>query len=249
MATQEIYVRGATDSDARGPFTLEQLVTLVEVGQVTADTYFYDSTSEQWLLIGNHHAMKSALWPEKKKIGFKQHDFKTINQAVTDSAAPITVQDFLAAAEGKTEETKDKSEKISAMMSAAVWGTRSTAILCLLSAFALILPNVEALTNLDLGAMLAKPFVLVGVLDAILGILLLLGVISLYPFVRFRAVFGFGFLGLIFLAQGQVTPLIAVAAGSAGIYFCTIFLSFVPLAVSSLIGLIGMIILATTSYS
>ena len=72
MGTQEIYVRGANDTEARGPFTLDQLSTLVEAGQVTTETFFYDATSEQWLLIGSSPAMKAALWPEKKKIGFKQ---------------------------------------------------------------------------------------------------------------------------------------------------------------------------------
>ncbi|WP_438482139.1 GYF domain-containing protein [Oleiharenicola lentus] len=249
MATQEIYVRGANDTEARGPFTIEQLITLVEAGQVTAETYFYDSTTEQWILIGSSAAMKAQLWPEKKKMGFKQKDFKSVTQIPEDSAPPISVQDFLAAAEGKTDDTKDKSNKADSMMNAAVWGTRSAAIICLLSAVALILPGIDALTSMDFAKIMEKPFVLLGVVDALLGILLLLGVITLYPFVRFRAVLGLGFLGFLFLAQGQLTPIIAVAAGSVGLYFCTIFLSYVPLTVAALAGVVGMVMLATTSYS
>ena len=30
MANQEIYVRGVNDTEARGPFTVEQLISLVE---------------------------------------------------------------------------------------------------------------------------------------------------------------------------------------------------------------------------
>jgi hypothetical protein len=79
--------------------------------------------------------------------------------------------------------------------------------------------------------------------------LLLLGVITIYPFVRFRAVFGLGLMGFLFMTQGQLTPMIAVAAGSVGLYFCTIFLSYIPLAVAALVGIGGMIMLATLPYS
>jgi hypothetical protein len=43
--------------------------------------------------------------------------------------------------------------------------------------------------------------------------------------------------------------MIAVAAGSVGLYFCTIFLSYIPLAVAALLGLGGMAMLATMSYA
>jgi hypothetical protein len=94
-----------------------------------------------------------------------------------------------------------------------------------------------------------RPFIFLGIADAFLGILLLLGVISLYPLIRFRAAFGLGFLGFLFMTQGQLTPMIAVAAGAVGLYFSTIFLSYIPLAVAALLGLGGMVMLATMAYS
>ncbi len=244
----EYYVRGVNDTDARGPFSIDQLVSLAEAGQVTRDTYFYDATSEQWLLLSSNEAMKAALWPEKKKLGFKQMDFKPINEETTDSAPPITVQQFLDAAEGMTEETKGKKDKGDMMMSAAQWGTRSAAIISLASAVALVLPGVEGLMAMNVSKIMETPGVILGVVDVIIAVLLFLGVIQIYPFVRFRAVFGLGFLGFLFLAQGQLTPMIAVAAGSVGLYFSTIFLSYIPLAVSALLGLGGMAMLATMAY-
>ncbi len=253
MANQEIYIRGANDTEARGPFTMEQLVSLAETNDpakgVTLETYFYDATTEQWLLVGSNPEMKAALWPEKKKMGFKQKDFTVIGEEKTNSAPPITVQEFLAAAEGKTEDTKGKKDKSQMMMTAAIWGTRSAAVISLLSAVALILPSIDVLIAMDLPKILEKPFILLGLVDAGIGILLLLGVITLYPFVRFRAVFGLGFLGFLFMTQGQLTPMIAIAAGSTGLYFCTIFLSYIPLAVAALLGLGGMAMLLTLSYS
>ncbi len=249
MANQEIYVRGASDTEARGPFTMEQLVSLVEAGQITAETYFYDAATEQWLLISSSQQMKSLLWPEKKKMGFKQKEFKVVNEDKANSDTPITVQQFLAAAEGKTEDTKDKMDKSVMMMNAALWGTRSAAAISLLSAATLILPGIDDVIALDLPKIALRPLMFLGAVDVVIGMLLLLGVISLYPFVRFRAAFGLGCMGFLFMTQGQVTPMIAVAAGSVGLYFCTIFLSYIPLAVAALMGLGGIIMLATLSYS
>jgi hypothetical protein len=249
----EYYVRGLNDTEARGPFSMEQLRSLTESSDpaknVTPETYFYDATSEQWLQIGSHEQLKAALWPEKKKMGFKQKEFKVVNEEKSDSAPAITVQEFLAAAEGKTDETKGKKDKSEQMMKAAAWGTRSSAIISLLSAVALILPSIDLLLAMDWVKLADRPFVFLGILDAGIGVLLLLGVITIYPFVRFRAVFGLGFMGFLFMTQGQFTPMVAVAAGSTGLYFCTIFLSYIPLAVSALLGLGGMAMLATLSYS
>jgi hypothetical protein len=249
MANQEIYVRSVNDTEARGPFSMEQLSSLVEAGQITLDTYYYDAATEQWLLISSNAEMKGVLWPEKKRMGFKHKEFKAVNEDKSDSAPPITVQDFLAAAEGKTDETKGKKDKNVGMMAAAIWGTRSAAIISLASAVALVLPGFDALTSMDVNKMILYPGLLLGVIDAGIGLLLLLGVIQIYPFVRFRAVFGLGFLGFLFLTQGQLTPMIAVVAGSVGLYFCTIFLSYIPLAVAALLGLGGMAMLATMSYA
>ncbi|HEY0864914.1 MAG TPA: hypothetical protein VGD97_12485 [Lacunisphaera sp.] len=249
----EYYIRGLNDTEARGPFSMEQLRSLTESSDpaknVTPETYFYDATSEQWLQIGTHDQLKSVLWPEKRKMGFKQKEFKAVNEEKSDSAPAITVQDFLAAAEGKTDETKGKHDKGEQMMKAAQWGTRSAAIISLLSAIALILPSIDLLIAMDMAKLADKPFVYLGIVDAVIGLLLLLGVIQIYPFVRFRAVFGLGFLGFLFMTQGQLTPMIAVAAGSTGLYFCTIFLSYIPLAVAALVGLGGMAMLATLAYS
>lgn len=249
MANQEIYVRGVNDTEARGPFSMEQVVSLVEAGQVTQDTYYYDAATEQWLLLTSNAEMKAVLWPEKKRMGFKHKEFKAVNEDKSESAPPITVQDFLNAAEGKTDETKGKKDKNVSMMAAAIWGTRSAAFICLASAVALILPGSDALASMDFAKIMLFPGVLLGAVDAVIGLLLLLGVIQIYPFVRFRAVFGLGFLGFLFMTQGQLTPMIAVAAGSVGLYFCTIFLSYIPLAVAALLGLGGMAMLATMSYT
>ncbi len=244
----EFYVRGANDTEARGPFSLEQLTSLAEAGQVTADTFYYEAAKEQWLTLGSSEELKVLLWPEKKKITFKAKEIKSLN-VEREGDKPITVQDFLDAAEGKTDETKDKSDPEVIMMKAAIWGTRTAAFTCLISGVALVIPGIDAIISLDPVRILAQPYVLLGVGDVVLGVLLLLGVISLYPLVRFRAVFGLGFLGFLFWTSGQNTALAAVSAGAVGLYFSTICLSYVSLAIAAIFGLGGVIALATLSFS
>ncbi len=252
-AGPEYYIRGLNDTEARGPFSRDQLASLAESNDagkgVTPETYYYDTATEQWLTIGSNAELKALIWPEKKKMGFKQKEFKVINEEKPDSAPAITVQEFLAAAEGKTEDTKGKKDKGESMMIASQWGTRAAAVISLLSAVALMLPGIDAIVALDVTKMMDKPFILLGLADALIGLLLLLGVISIYPLIRFRAAFGLGFLGFLFMSQGQLTPMIAVAAGATGLYFCTIFLSYIPLAVAALLGIGGMVMLTTMSYS
>jgi hypothetical protein len=245
-AGPEYYIRNATDTEARGPFKVDQLVSLAEGGQVTPETFYYDAATEQWLAIGANPELKSAIWPEKKKLGFKQKELKSLNPEPVsgEKTKEITVQDFLDAAEGRTDETKGKKDKTGSMAKAAMLGTRGAAIICMISAVAMTLPSIDALTAMDLAKLMDKPFVFLGVVDAVIGLLLFLGVISIYPLVRFRAVFGLGFLGFLFMTQGQSVAVMAVAAGSAGLYFCTIFLSFIPLGIALAAGIGGMVALA-----
>lgn len=243
----EFYVRSINDAEARGPFSIEQLASLAEAGQLTPDTYYYDATTEQWLALESNAELKAQIWPEKKRLGFKEKEFKAVNQETSDSAPPITVQQFLDAAEGRTDDTKGKKDKSLEMMKAAIWGTRGAAAILIISAVALMLPGIDALVALDLNKLMEKPLILLGVVDLVLGVLLMLGLISLYPFVRFRAVFGLGFLGFILWSQGDTTAITALAAGSAGLYFSTIFVNYLPLAVALLAGLGGMAALAGMS--
>jgi len=61
------------------------------------------------------------------------------------------------------------------MMNASIWGTRSAAVISLLSAVALILPSIDAVIAMDLAKIMERPFVLLGAVDAVIGLLLLLG--------------------------------------------------------------------------
>jgi hypothetical protein len=66
-------------------------------------------------------------------------------------------------------------------------------------------------------------------------------VVALYPFVRFRAALGFGFIGFLFwTGDTSPTAMFALIVGSIGLYFCTVFVSYLPVIVCALMGLAGL---------
>jgi hypothetical protein len=244
MATQEFYIREASETEARGPFNHEQLVSLAETGQVTVETLWYDPTVEDWAAIGANDALKSALFPEKRKLRMKAREAAPqVRQS--DALAPITIQDMLAGAEGRTAETKDKIDPAIAQARAARVGMWSVILCLVLAAAGEILPGADAIAALDVEKILDQPLIFLGALDLFVATMLGLGVVSFYPLIRFRAAAGLGLFGFVFLAQGLGIPALAVLAGSAGIYFATITVDTLQVLVASALGLAGS---AGTSY-
>jgi hypothetical protein len=239
MATQEFYIRNETDTEARGPFTIEQLTSLIDSSQVTPATLFYDPTAEQWTAIEQDAVLKESLFPEKKKLAMRSvPKMETLNRE-SNTSAPIKVDDLLAAAEGKTADTKGMADPYSSMARAAGLG-RWSAILALLAAAAgEVLPSSDVITEMDPMKILVNPLVIFGALDLFLAVMLGLGAVTLYPFVRFRAALGMGFIGFIFFTHGQPDLLLGLAAGSLGLYCVTIFVTYFPVILSALLAIGG----------
>lgn len=240
MATQqELYIRNATETEARGPFNVQQVADLAEAGQVTPETLVYDANAEQWVAFKDQPELLAAIFPEKKKLSLKAKEIKTLNK--TDEAAkPITVNDMLDAAEGRTDDTKGKSDPALDMARAARIGMIGAIATLVLAAAGEILPGTEALMSMEGAKLLQKPLVLLGALDLGLAVLLGLGMVTIYPFIRFRAALGLGLMGFMFYAQGASLSLALVSAGCVGLYLCTVFVSLVPVILAAAAGVGGM---------
>lgn len=232
MATQELYIRNATETEARGPFNAQQIADLAEAGQVTAETLVYDANTEQWVALNTNTELMAVVFPEKKKLSLKAKEIKTLNKADAN-AKEISVHDMLAAAEGRTDDTKGKADPEIAMARAAKIGMFGALIALVLAAAGELLPATDVLTAPTLEKIIAQPFVILGVLDIILAVLLGLGMVTLYPLVRFRAALGLGLMGFVFYAQGHPLPLMQAAAGCIGLYLCTVFVSLIPAIVAA----------------
>ena len=209
---------------------------------MTDKTLVYDEASEDWVVIGTNLELKALLFPEKKKLQIRQQtDEPTTDQAATDSRPPISVDDMLAAAEGRTEDTKDRLDPQIAMGRAAAIGAWSCVIMLLLSSAAEVAPSIDFVTEFKVEKLLEHPLVIFGALDLLLAVIIGLGMLSAYPVIRFRAALGLGFLGFIFFTQGLTLPFLAVVAGSTGLYLCTVTVSIPIVLISSLVGIAGML--------
>lgn len=244
MATQEFYIRNASETEAHGPFTQEQLVSLAEAGKVDPQTLYYEAGSEQWVTIGANAELKATVFPEKRRLTIKPKDRVESVNAAADMAPPLSVDDMLAAAEGRTAETRDKRDKNIAFERAALIGRHACTAMLFLSMAGLLVPSIEQLVSFDTTYLVSQPFVYFGLFDLFLTFMLGLGAVSTYPLVRFRCALGVGFLGIIFWCQGQIVPVITLTAGAIGLYLSTVFVSYFALALSSSIGLAGMLAFA-----
>ena len=114
------------------------------------------------------------------------------------------------------------------------------AVACLvLAAAGEILPGADAIAAVDVNKILAQPLLFLGGLDLFVAVMLGLGVVSFYPFVRFRAALGFGLYGFIFAAQGPTLGLLAVTAGSAGLFLVTMWVDMLPVLIAASLGTAG----------
>jgi hypothetical protein len=240
MATQEFYIRNASETEARGPFTNEHIVSLAETGQITLETLYYDAGKEQWVPVGENAELCAIAFPEKTSLKLKaKTKLKALNLADAQ-ATPISVDDMLAAAEGRTADTKDKLDPAQARERSAVMGLHSTTILLIVSAAALMLPSIDVLVNPDFAVLIGHPLALLGVFQAVLAVLLILQVTQAYPLVRLSCTLGLGLVGFLLWTRGQTAPLSAYVIGSAGLYFCTVFINFVGIGLAAGLGLAGL---------
>jgi len=156
-----------------------------------------------------------------------------------DSLAPITVEDMLAGAEGRTADTKDKKDPAILQAHAARIGMWSAVACLVLAAAGEILPSADSIAAMDVAKILGQPLAFLGVFDLFVAVMLGLGVVSFYPLVRFRAALGLGLFGFIFYAQGSPTPLLAQAGGAVGLYFATVWVDMLPVLIVSSVGILG----------
>jgi hypothetical protein len=83
------------------------------------------------------------------------------------------------------------------------------------------------------------PFILIRLLDMMLGLFLFLEVTSAYALVRFRATLGIGFFGFLFWADGDLLPIAAVAGASIGAFLTTLTVNLGAVIIYSVLGLAG----------
>ncbi len=239
--TLEYYVRKAEETDARGPFNLEQLASLAENGQIDLDTYYYDAGAEAWAPLSGNPELIAQIFPTRKTLRVKAKsaaEVATINSN-QDNAPAITVNDMLLAAEGLTEETKDKLDPAIAQAKAAGIGLYAALAILIVCAAAFILPSVDRLFALDVPGIIAAPLSILGLLHLGLAAALGLGAVTAYPVVRFAAMLTLGFAGTLFHLEGHPLPVLFSALAAAGLFLCTLLVHLQGVIFAAAAGFIG----------
>lgn len=244
MATQEFYIRKADETDARGPFNMEQLASLAENGQMDPATLYYEAATEQWTPLRDNTELLQVLFPQKKILRVSPKASIASLNVEHELDKPITVQDMLAAADGRTEDTKDKLDPDIASGRAAVIGRYAAIATSVVTAATFVIPAIPKMLEQNWAGLLETPLVFVGLVDLFFVLVLLLGATTVYPLIRFRATVVLGYLGFMLYAGENLPLLAAAAAASVGLYLCTVALNLTLVLIAAILGVGGAVMLA-----
>ncbi len=252
---EEYYIRQPDTETARGPFDREKLASLAEAGQVNDETLYYDEAQEAWVRVLDNDDLRRALFPEKKKLVLRSktsEELNLLNRLDESQSQDITVEQFLAAAEGETSETRHFKKAELAREKAAALSTPLIGMMITFVALSLIFPSWDIIQELidaenkDYMILVGKPLLLVGLFDLFMAICVFLGATEIYPVIRLRAMMGLGFFGFTYWSYYQISGELndlyaayACIAGGIGMFGATLTLNLFLLSLFALAGLAG----------
>lgn len=245
---QEYYIRKSEDADARGPFSMEQLSSLAETGQVDPQTTYYDVDKEEWLPIAANDALRAALFPEKRKLRVKAKEVVNPINAPADPSKKekvISVTDMLDAAEGLTEDSKTGVSQITQSKVRAVQiGLYSCSLALLAHSIALGVGERDIILGAEFEQVLLRPLFYASIIDLVFSFVLFLGVAEAYPAIRVRSAAMVGFLTFSYLHLGDPRLVVAAGLSAAGTYALTYLTNLKWVLLAALLGIGGAVWLA-----
>jgi len=240
----EYYIRQPDSEEARGPFDLGRIQSLVEAGQVTEETLYFDDAGQAWRKLVDDPEMKAAIFPEKTRVTLRRKekgDFKNLNQN-EDQKPKVSVEQMLAAAEGATEETKHTKEKQKWAERAAGLAVPGLGVAMLVQALIHIFPNLDLLQRIgedsDYLLLLREPLLLLGLFDLFIALCLFLAVTEIFTLLRLRATAGMGYFGYFYWALWQngdpsgLGLMASALAAGIGVFFATLTQRFTLMVIS-----------------
>ena len=112
--------------------------------------------------VGQNEELMAQLFPQKKKLKVRPKDQVQSLNASSESMPPIEVTDMLAAAEGRSADTKDKADPREALARAARIGMWTNTAILLISGLALIAPSIDTIVAGNYPKLLSQPFAILG---------------------------------------------------------------------------------------
>ncbi len=253
--SEEIYIREADSENARGPYSMDKIRTLAEAGQMTPDTLYYDQTQQAWLPISSNDTLKAQVFPERAKLSLKPKVSSEDKRFETkeETGKAVDVRDTIAAAAGMTTETKAFRSNLNSLERAAALAVPLIGATILLTAVNLIVPYLEVLQTNVMGetgkpiAILRIPGLILGGVNVITGVLIFLGLTTLFPFVRFLSMAAAGFFFFLHYTQYNATDVktvlylaLAGVIGQFGLFGATLCSQLSRMIFMGLLGLGGM---------
>ena len=226
MSAQELYLRPANATEARGPFPPDQLAELARAGELTPETLVFDPNREGWVALAERPDLLALAFPPRPRLTLKprpafapgvEPSTPESSSAAPASLAMPEVKEILTASNRIAEaETKR-------LVRGATLGRRGALAGSLLAAGSGLAPLAGGpLPASPLAALLTHPGLLLVPVDVVLAVLLATGATGPYPFLRFRAAFGLGYAGLLLQQVGATSSGVAMAVGAAGTFACTL---------------------------
>lgn len=206
----EYFIRHPDSEEATGPYSIEKLLTLAEAGKVTEQTLYYDEAMASWVLIAANDDLKAQVFPQKKRLSLrsKAQSSSPVEEDEDEYSEedPNAIESVIAAAEGTSKETRYLKELQKWRIRTAAFSPPLIAVILLGSAASLIWPSLETVqTVLDDNSqwplLLQKPYLILGAFDLLAAVAVFLRATEIYPFVRFRALFGSGFMVSLYLSS------------------------------------------------
>jgi hypothetical protein len=256
----DYYIRERDSEEARGPYTVGKLATLVESGQISRETLYFDEEKSAWLSIGDSTGLAQSLFPERRKLTLRtatssdSADTKVVKEThsaeVVETEKPgPQIDEMLAAADGRTEDTRHLKRRQRSAEAAARYLCPMLGLAFVMSAFSLLYPNLDALQKIlaeqQWSELKGVPFVWVGMVDLFIALCCFLAVAEIFRFIRFRAALGLGFGAYVGWAAGDMQYLLAMVVAMAGVWIatCTQRLSLMFIAFICMLGGLGTLVM------
>jgi len=228
----DYYIRERDTDKARGPYTVGKLATLVESEHINKATLYFDEGKSAWLPLGDSAHLAGTLFPERRKLSLRaiaEPSSKASQEqappAAGDEAPGPDIGEMLAAADGRTQDTRHLKKRQRSAEAAARYLCPVMGLAFAISGFSLLYPNLNFLQELSAnrhwGALLQAPFVWFGALDLFIALCCFLAVTEIFPLVRARAALGFGFGLYVGWAAGDSLYLLAMVVAMVGAWLAT----------------------------
>ncbi len=264
------YVRAPGAESADGPFSVEQLRELASSDLVKPETLFKSDEMDEFVSIGD----QPDLWEQIKakpgpglKLRKKEDPSAGTGPSETESPAgkkqpkkkttptpaappPPTsesgnVDEMLAAAEGKTAQTRHIQSLRKSRDRAVALLLPGVVLMLLLSIGGIVQPVWEQIYDMfqsgeySISILFDNWTLAFAIVDLVLAIGIGLGQTALFPLLRFRAALGIGFFAYLFYSRGDPGAIAALSALQLGMICSTLCTRFGTTFLSVVLGLAG----------